>query len=236
MTQNAHMTQIQTAIAEVRLTILRAEEKYGRTANSVELLAVSKTKPIPMVQEAIKAGQLLFGENYVQEGVDKIAQLQQANCCWHFIGPLQSNKTKLVAENFDWMHTVSRTKIAQRLNEQRPEHLPPLQLCLQVNLDDEHSKSGITNINDLKAVADSIATLPNLKLRGLMSIPTHSNEFNTQRASFAKVREMFETLKSDYPELDTLSMGMSGDLDAAIAEGSTMIRVGTAIFGQRDKK
>ncbi len=177
---------------------------------------------------------LLFGENYVQEGESKINALKHdySDIEWHFIGPLQSNKTKIIAENFDWMHTLSREKIAARLNEQRPAHLTPLNVCIQVNISEEASKSGIA-ANDVIGLADYIATLPNLCLRGLMAIPTATDKVELQQIELQEMQKLFAALKLNYPKLDTLSMGMSNDLEVAIASGSTMVRIGSAIFGER---
>jgi len=201
---------------------------------SVTLLAVSKTFPASVVREAHAAGERRFGENYVQEGVDKIAALAdlRAQLEWHLIGPLQSNKTRIVAEQFDWVHSVDRLKLAQRLSEQRPAQLPPLQVCLQVNISGEASKSGLAP-GDVAAAAREVATLPRLRLRGLMAIPEPVDGFEAQRAPHRALRELLLRLNSQGLQLDTLSMGMSADLEAAVAEGATIVRVGTAIFGAR---
>ena len=210
----------------------------GRDASQVRLLAVSKTFPAEAVRQVAAAGQRDFGENYIQEGVDKITQLRSdascANLVWHCIGPMQSNKTKLVAEHFDWAHTVDRLKIAQRLNDQRPAHLPPLNVCLQVNIDGGETKSGLAPEQAL-ALAREVAVLPRLTLRGLMTIPDPVEGFEAQVALHARARALFEALQAQLslPHFDTLSMGMTGDLEAAIHAGSTMVRVGTAIFGSR---
>jgi pyridoxal phosphate enzyme (YggS family) len=199
------------------------------------LLAVSKTFPAEDVRAAHAAGQREFGENYVQEALAKIESLAdlRASLEWHFIGPLQSNKTRPVAEHFDWVHSVDRLKIAQRLSEQRPDHLPPLNVCLQVNVSGEASKSGV-GIAEAVEVAQEIAALPKLNLRGLMSIPEPAGDIDAQRAPHHQLHELFERLRNDGLELDTLSMGMSSDLEAAVLEGATIVRVGTAIFGARD--
>jgi hypothetical protein len=201
---------------------------------AVTLLVVSKTFPASAVRSAFAAGERRFGENYVQEGVDKIAELAdlRADIEWHLIGPLQSNKTRAVAEAFDWVHTVDRLKIAQRLSAQRPAHLLPLQVCLQVNISGEASKSGLLPA-DLAEVAPAVAALPGLRLRGLMAIPEPADGEAAQRAPHARLRALLEDLTVRGLALDTLSMGMSADLEAAIAEGATMVRVGTAIFGGR---
>jgi pyridoxal phosphate enzyme (YggS family) len=222
-------------LADVHERIARAAQAAGRDAQSVMLLAVSKTFPADAVRAAHAAGQRAFGENYVQEALDKIQTLAglRASLEWHFIGPLQSNKTRPVAEHFDWVHSVDRLKIAQRLSEQRPDHLPPLNVCLQVNVSGEASKSGVT-IAEAAAIAHQIAALPRLKLRGLMSIPEPAGDLEEQRAPHRQLRELFERLRNDGLALDTLSMGMSADLEAAVLEGATIVRVGTAIFGARD--
>ena len=215
--------------------IALAEQLAGRDPRSVTLLAVSKTFPAEDVRAAHAAGQRMFGENYVQESLTKIEALAdlRASLEWHFIGPLQSNKTRPVAENFDWVHSVDRLKIAQRLAEQRPAHLPPLNVCLQVNVSGETSKAGVTP-TDAADVAHAIAALPQLRLRGLMSIPELADTIEEQRAPHRQLRELFERLCADGFALDTLSMGMSSDLEAAVLEGATIVRVGTAIFGARD--
>jgi pyridoxal phosphate enzyme (YggS family) len=201
---------------------------------SVTLLSVSKTFGPEAVREAVAAGERRFGENYVQEGVDKIAQLAdlRGRIEWHLIGPLQSNKTRVVAEQFDWVHSVDRLKIAQRLSEQRPAHLPPLQLCLQVNISGEASKSGL-HPAEVAEVARAVAALPRVSLRGLMAIPEPAGSFEAQRAPHRALRELMQSLQASGLALDTLSIGMSADLEAAIMEGATMVRIGSAIFGRR---
>lgn len=218
----------------VRARINQACSRVGRPPDSVTLLAVSKTFPAETVREAFHAGQRKFGENYVQEGVDKIAALSDLRdqIEWHMIGPLQSNKTRVVAEHFDWVHTVDRLKIAQRLSEQRPAGLPPLQVCIQVNTSGEASKSGVEPEEAL-ALAREVAALPRLKLRGVMALPAPTNDLVLQKAELHAVRVVFDSLVSTGLPLDTLSMGMSADLEAAIEEGSSMLRVGTALFGDR---
>ena len=205
----------------------------------MRLLAVSKTFGPEAVQEAVAAGQRAFGENYLQEGLDKIRALAEALPAplaaaleWHFIGPIQSNKTRPIAENFAWVHTVEREKIAQRLSEQRPAGMAPLNICLQVNISGEASKSGVAPA-ELPALARAVVALPNLKLRGLMAIPEPEEDFERQRAAFAQLRQLYEQLRADGFALDTLSMGMSADLPAAVFEGATIVRVGSAIFGAR---
>ena len=220
---------------EVRQRIAKAAADASRDASSVTLLAVSKTFPAEDVRAAFNAGQRAFGENYVQEAVAKITGLAdlRSEIEWHFIGPLQSNKTKVVAENFDWVHSVDRLKIAERLNEQRPEDLPRLNVCLQINVSGEDSKSGIAP-GDALALAHQIAALPRLRLCGLMAIPEPAGTLDEQRAPHRRLRGIMDTLRADGLELDTLSMGMSADIEAAILEGATMVRIGTAIFGARD--
>jgi len=220
---------------EVRQRIAKAAADASRDASSVALLAVSKTFPAEDVRAAFDAGQRAFGENYVQEAVAKIAELAdlRSEIEWHFIGPLQSNKTKVVAENFDWVHSVDRLKIAQRLSEQRPDGMAPLNVCLQVNVSGEESKSGVAP-DEALALARQIAALPFLRLRGLMAIPEPAGTLDEQRAPHRRLREIMDTLRADGLEVDTLSMGMSADVEAAILEGATMVRIGTAIFGARD--
>jgi PLP dependent protein len=230
------MVSIFDKLQEVKGRIDRAVSAAGRPAASVTLLAVSKTFGADAVAQAHAAGQTAFGENYVQEALDKIQALSSLRdqLQWHFIGPLQSNKTRGVAEAFDWVHSVDRLKIAQRLAEQRPAHLPPLNLCLQVNISGEVSKSGVLPA-DLPALAQAVAALPSERvcLRGLMAIPEASSDLAAQRAPHSALRELFLALNASGLALDTLSMGMSADLEAAIAEGATLVRVGSAIFGAR---
>lgn len=214
------------------MRIARAAEAAGRDAAEVRLLAVSKTWPADSVREAAAAGQRAFGENYVQEGAEKVDALAALGLEWHFIGPLQSNKTRLVANRFAWVHSIDRLKIAERLSAQRDAHLPPLEVCIQVNVSGETSKSGVAPA-ELPALAHAVAGLPRLRLRGLMAIPEPTSDVAVQRARFAALRELRDRLNAGGLALDTLSMGMSDDLEAAIAEGSTMVRVGTAIFGSR---
>ncbi|GEC94677.1 YggS family pyridoxal phosphate enzyme [Zoogloea ramigera] len=214
------------------MRIARAAEAAGRDAAEVRLLAVSKTWPADSVREAAAAGQCAFGENYVQEGAEKVDALAGLGLEWHFIGPLQSNKTRLVANRFVWVHSIDRLKIAERLSAQRDAHLPPLEVCIQVNVSGEASKSGVAP-GELPELAHAVAGLPRLRLRGLMAIPEPTSDVALQRARFATLRQLRDQLNADGLALDTLSMGMSDDLEAAIAEGSTMVRVGTAIFGSR---
>ncbi|HSD39992.1 MAG TPA: YggS family pyridoxal phosphate-dependent enzyme [Rhodocyclaceae bacterium] len=227
------MTAIAANLQAVRARIATAERESGRAPSSVTLLAVSKTKSAAAVREANAAGQRAFAENYVQEGVDKVQALSDLSVEWHFIGPIQSNKTRVVAAHFDWVHTVEREKIAQRLSEQRGQDLAPLQVCLQVNVSGEASKSGVAPA-DLLGLAKRVAQLPHLHLRGLMCIPEPTDDVVLQRSRFAQLRGLLETVNAELGlGLDTLSMGMSDDLEAAIAEGATLVRVGTAIFGAR---
>lgn len=227
------MNPITQQLAAVRARIAKAEIRYGRTPGSVTLLAVSKTHTADAVRAAHAGGQLHFGESYAQEALQKIVTLPKLPLVWHFIGPLQSNKTRDVAEHFAWVHSVDREKIARRLNEQRPEPLPPLNVCLQVNISGEASKSGVPPA-EVAALARVVTTeCPRLRLRGLMAIPAPQPEFDRQRTAFRTLRELYEQLRAAGFDLDTLSMGMSDDLEAAIAEGATLVRVGTAIFGER---
>jgi len=229
------MTDLARHLEAVQQRIAAAAHHAGRDPQSVALLAVSKTFPAGDVRAAHAAGQRAFGENYVQEAVDKIAALAdlRANLEWHFIGPLQSNKTRPVAERFDWVHSIDRLKIAQRLSEQRPAEMAPLNVCLQVNVSGEATKSGVAP-QEAAAIARAIAALPRLRLRGLMSIPEPETTFDAQRTPHRKLRELFDALRADGLALDTLSMGMSADLEAAVLEGATLVRIGTAIFGARD--
>ncbi len=228
------MTSVQDNIQHVRQRIVQACTLAGRPAESVALLAVSKTFGPEAVREAFAAGQRAFGENYVQEALDKIAALAdlRAQIEWHLIGPLQSNKTRPVAEAFDWVHSVDRLKIAQRLSEQRPPQRGPLQVCLQVNISGEASKSGLAP-EEVPALAESVAKLPNLRLRGLMAIPEPAGDLEAQRRPHRALRELLAALNARGLALDTLSMGMSADLEAAVLEGATIVRVGSAIFGAR---
>ena len=243
----------QKSLQEVRTRIRNAELAWGRAPGSVHLLAVSKTFGLDAISAAWMAGQTSFGENYVQEGIQKIEAMPEAfptrgpeplasGPIWHFIGPLQSNKTRAVAEHFDWVHTVDRERIGQRLSEQRPASRGPIQVCIQVNVSGESSKSGVAP-HDALALVESLLPLPRLRVRGLMVIPEALAEFNAQRTEFARARQLFESIRdnlSGIPSMtpalggwDTLSMGMSADLEAAIAEGATIVRVGSAIFGSR---
>ena len=230
------MNDIAHNLAQVRDKISAAALRCGRASEEVTLLAVSKTKPASAIEEAIAAGQQTFGENYVQEGVEKIRHFREkgiAGLQWHFIGPLQSNKSRLVAEHFDWCHTLDRLRIATRLNEQRPAELAPLNVLIQINISDENSKSGIP-LEELDALAAEVAELPHLRLRGLMAIPAPESDYVRQFEVARQMAVAFAGLKTRYPDVDTLSLGMSDDMEAAIAAGSTMVRIGTAIFGARD--
>jgi len=231
------MCSIQQNIQQITAQIRLLEQKCGRASNSVQLLAVSKTKPVEAIAKAIEAGQRTFGENYVQEGVDKVNYFSEhysdSDIEWHFIGPIQSNKTRLIAESFDWVHSIDRAKIAQRLNDQRPNDMPPLQVMIQVNTSGESSKSG-TDEQQVFELAELINSLPNLTLKGLMSIPANVSDHQSQLNAFLQLATLKEKLSQQYPDIDMLSMGMSGDMEAAVEAGSTMVRIGTAIFGARN--
>ncbi|WDY58333.1 YggS family pyridoxal phosphate-dependent enzyme [Pseudomonas sp. PSKL.D1] len=224
------MSTIADNLCALAARIETAAQAAGRDPASVRLLAVSKTKPASAIREVHAAGVRDVGENYLQEALAKQDELRDLPLIWHFIGPIQSNKTKAIAEHFDWVHSVDRLKIAQRLSEQRPEGLPPLNICLQVNVSGEDSKSGCTPAG-LAALANAVAALPNLRLRGLMAIPEPTEDRHAQEAAFASLRQLQEELGLG---MDTLSMGMSHDLEAAIAQGATWVRIGTALFGARD--
>jgi pyridoxal phosphate enzyme (YggS family) len=234
------MSFIKANLESIKERITQAAKACNRSPNDIQLLAVSKTFPAEDVRTCFESGQRAFGENYVQEGAAKIAALQdlRTQIEWHFIGPLQSNKSRDVAENFDWVHSIDRFKIAQRLNDQRPSNLPRLNVCIQVNISGESSKSGVP-AHDVVELCKNISALPNLLLRGLMSIPEPTDDISQQRYAHHQLYKILDLLKSSKEldqskmQLDTLSMGMSSDIEAAIAEGSTMVRVGTAIFGKR---
>lgn len=228
-------TSLAHRLAAVRERINAACQKAGRDPGEVTLLAVSKTFPPDALREAWQAGQHCFGESYVQEALAKQAVLADLPIEWHFIGPLQSNKTRAVAENFAWLHSLDRAKIARRLSEQRPEHLPPLSVCIEVNLSGEATKSGC-HPDAVEELCRLVASLPRLRLRGLMTIPEPTPDMALLRRRFAALRELRERLNAQGFALDTLSMGMSDDLEAAILEGATIVRVGSAIFGQREKR
>lgn len=230
------MPTIQENITAVQKRLQQAASDAGRNPAEIQLLPVSKTRNIAQISQAITSGVFCFGENYLQEAMDKIDQLDDSKLDWHFIGPLQSNKTRQAAENFAWVHTVDRVKIAQRLSAQRPDDMPALNICLQINIDNEESKSGF-NQDQAVEVAATIAQLPKLKLRGLMAIPKPRTVYKEQRQAFAQLRVLMEQINSTLDnchKLDTLSMGMSADLEAAVAEGATLVRVGTDIFGARN--
>ena len=220
-------------LSQISRQIREAENNWQRPEQAVELIAVSKRKPASAILEAAAAGQRHFGENYCQEAIEKIAQIDNRDLVWHFIGPIQSNKTKQIAEHFDWVHTVDRTNIARRLNEARPDDKPPLNVCIQVNISGEDSKSGIHPAQAADFL-QAMMEFKRLKVRGLMALPAPANEFEAQRQPFAELRHCLEGLKKIDGSLDTLSMGTSQDMLAAIAEGATMVRIGTAIFGERD--
>ena len=226
------MTAILSNLQATRAAVAQAAQAALRDPDAVRLLAVSKTFPAEAVREAYRAGQHAFGENYVQEAVDKIQALHDLPLEWHFIGPIQSNKTRDIAQHFAWVHGVDRLKIAERLSAQRPAYLPPLNICLQVNVSGEDSKSGVAP-GEVEALAVQVAQLPNLRLRGLMAIPAPADDPVIQRLPFARMRALLQQLNSYGLQLDTLSMGMSHDYPAAIAEGATIVRIGTAIFGAR---
>ena len=229
------MTTIRNNLQRVQERIATACAQAQRPVTDVTLLAVSKTFSPDAVREAHDAGQRAFGENYIQEAVEKIALLRELPLQWHCIGPVQSNKTRLVATHFDWVHTIDRLKIAQRLAEQRPQELPPLQVCIQVNIDGGPTKAGVAP-KEVLVLAGAIRLLPQLKLRGLMTIPEPAADFAAQRAIHMRTRALFDQLNAAGLHLDTLSMGMTADLEAAIDAGSTMVRIGTAIFGGRPAK
>ena len=229
------MTMIESNLQAVRARMSAACIAAGRDVQSVTLLAVSKTVDADAVRRALAAGQRVFAENYVQEAVDKIQALRQLHLQWHCIGPVQSNKTRLVAEHFDWLQSLDRLKIAQRLDAQRPPHMPPLQVCIQVNTDGGPTKAGVAP-EALLALAQAITALPRLKLRGIMTIPEPAADFAAACALHARAKQLFDLLNAQGLGLDTLSMGMSADLEAAIHAGSTMVRIGSAIFGERSPK
>ncbi len=233
--KNDNLLIIKNNLEKVHSQIARHCEAAKRPVKAVKLLAVSKKKPIESIVSAYECGQRAFGENYVQEGVDKIQALSHyPEITWYFIGALQSNKAKWVAEHFDWVLTVDREKIAQRLSDNRPEHLPPLNLCIQINISEEDSKSGIS-LETLESLADKVSALPNVALRGVMAIPNPKLSIDVLNDQYEALRQAFEQLKGKYPDWDTLSIGMSADLEMAINAGSTLVRVGAAIFGAREQ-
>ncbi len=232
------MTDILKQVTKVQQKITAAAQQAQRDSKQIQLLAVSKTKPVSLIKQAYQAGLRHFGENYVQESIEKIIQIKDDNeinepVYWYFIGPLQSNKTRLVAENFDWVQSVDRFKIAQRLNDQRPAELPELNICLQVNISGEASKSG-TTLSQVIELASQVSDLPRLKLRGIMAIPEKTENNERLEKQFQALHNIYLSLQKQYPQIDTLSMGMSGDLESAIRCGSTMVRIGTDIFGARN--
>ncbi len=227
--------KIATNLTKLRTEIRLCEKQFNREQGTVCLLAVSKTRTIDDIQAAIAEGQYHFGENYYQEAINKIQALHTQELIWHFIGKVQSNKTKSIAQYFDWVHTVDRIKIAQRLNEARPAHQPPLNICIQINISQESRKSGI-HINDCNAFIKELSAFDRLKLRGFMTLPAPANDVDIQRESFAALRELFELTRLQNADIDTLSMGTSQDMTAAIAEGATIVRIGTALFGPRKAK
>jgi pyridoxal phosphate enzyme (YggS family) len=229
------MAPIEQQLAQVHARITQAEQRFGRSAGSVTLVAATKTCSVSAIRAAIACGQRAFGENYLQEALSKIGELKSENLEWHFIGPIQSNKTRDIATHFDWVHSVDRLKVAQRLSQQRPPELGPLNVCLQVNISGEDSKSG-TAPEELAKLAKAVAEIPRLSLRGLMTLPALSSDFEEQRRPFHTLHQLWNELRQMGLELDTLSIGMSDDLEAAIAEGATLVRVGTAIFGSRPQK
>ncbi|MCW9014232.1 MAG: YggS family pyridoxal phosphate-dependent enzyme [Gammaproteobacteria bacterium] len=231
----ADSNNIAENIRQIQQKISDCCTQYGRSASAVRLLAVSKTKSAELIRQAYAAGQKDFGESYLQEAVGKIHALEELDISWHFIGAIQSNKTRDIAQYFDWVHSVDRLKIARRLNEQRPAEQPPLNICLQVNISNESSKAGAAP-EQLASLADKISQLSNIRLRGLMAIPIKADSLQQQRSIFRQMQQALNTLNTHGHQLDTLSMGMSNDMEAAIAEGSTMVRIGTAIFGARDPK
>ena len=226
------MKNIAESLDSLRSRIRRAEQKFGRSPGSVRLIAVSKTRPTADILEAMKNGQLEFGENYVQEAVEKVQTIGNPDITWHFIGPVQSNKTGLIARNFHWVHSIDRIKIARRLSDARPAQLPALNICLQINIDDEAGKSGITPA-EIPELLSACRELPGLRVRGLMALPAPCNTFAEQRHSFHRVKTLVMQLRDKGEKLDILSMGTTNDYEAAIAEGANIIRVGTAIFGSR---
>ena len=226
------MIRVTENLALIRNLLATAATEADRDPDSISLLAVSKKQPLEKIVEAAAAGQRDFGENFVQEGLDKIQAASNADLAWHLIGHLQSNKTRVVAEYFDWVHTIDKLKTAARLSQQRPAHLQPINICLQVNIDDEPGKSGV-RVDNVRALAVACAELPGIRLRGLMCLPAIRQGFAAQREPFARLRQIFEDLQPEGLSLDTLSMGMSGDFRAAIFEGATIVRIGTALFGER---
>lgn len=225
------MTTISNRLQDI-LASIQLAKVAGNSQQKVSLLAVSKAHPASAIREAYNAGQIMFGENYLQEALDKQAELADLAIEWHFIGPIQSNKTQAIAQHFEWVHSVDRLKIAQRLNDARPAHLPPLQVCVQLNISNEETKGGVA-LHEVEQLAQAIKAMPQLKLRGLMAIPAPTNDKNQQRAQFKQVRECYDALLAKGFTLDTLSMGMSDDYPTAIEQGATIVRIGSALFGSR---
>lgn len=226
-------TTIAPRLHQVRERIRAAAERYNRDPDDIHLVAISKKKPAEMIEAALAAGQTDFGENYLQDALKKIDALSDSAAIWHFVGDIQSNKTRDIAAHFAWAHAVDRLKIARRLSDQRPDGMAPLNICIQINIDDEDSKSGIAP-SEAAELAGQIAELPNVRLRGLMALPAYTDDLESQRRPFAALRGIFKGLNAEGYALDTLSIGMSADLEAAIAEGATHVRVGTDIFGARE--
>lgn len=229
------MKTIAQKLITIQSTIIAASERFCRPSSEIKLLAVSKHQPIAAIRQAIAAGQRCFGESYVQEAISKITALANENLEWHFIGPIQANKTQSIAEYFDWVHSVSRLKIAEKLNYYRPQNKPPLNICIQVNISNDPRKQGV-NLIELEGLAQMISYLPNLKLRGLMMIPSIEQSLQQDPQPFRQLRDALEELNRQGFQLDTLSMGMSADYEVAIAEGATIVRIGTELFGQREDK
>jgi PLP dependent protein len=229
------MTAISECLQAVLAHIGQAAQAAGRSPDAIQLVAVSKTQPADAIRQACAAGQYAFGENYLQEALEKIDQLSDLPLQWHFIGPIQSNKTRPIAEHFHWVHSIDRLKIAQRLNDARPDSMPPLDVCIEVNVSGEASKDGIAT-DETRVLADAIIQLPKLRLRGLMTIPAPTADVELQHRQFRMLRVLFEQLRGEGLPLDTLSMGMTQDFPAAIAEGATIVRIGTAIFGARTNR
>jgi len=228
-------TDIKTNLARVKGQIQQLAEDHGRLPGNIDLLAVSKTFPAEQIRLAYQSGQITFGENYIDEALVKINILSDLDIEWHYIGPIQSNKTRKIAENFQWVHSLASLKHAKRLSKQRPTGMPPINVCIQVNVSGETSKSGVSTW-DAEILATELQDLPGLHLRGIMGIPAKTTDTKEQRQAFSTLASVFQQLKKMHDSIDTLSMGMSGDMEAAIAEGSTMVRIGTAIFGERQNK
>ena len=229
----AKNTNISSNLSQIGKRISQIERTFQRSAGSVQLLAVSKRKPADMIRAAAACGQISFGENYADEGASKAEELSDLKLEWHYIGHVQSNKTRLISATYDWVQSIDREKIAQRLSTQRPSELPPLNVCLQVNIDGEESKSGCAP-DELVTLASHVSSMERLTLRGIMAIPAPQTDVNAQRKVFRRLHTLYQQIRSNHPTVDTLSMGMTADMEAAISEGATMVRIGTAIFGQRD--